>query len=56
VAGDLNPKQRWLDSQICEAYRFSHDIRGLHVVSLYLLLLLLQRDREAVCGREKRIS
>jgi hypothetical protein len=48
----------WLDSRMARAYRFSRyvcHVRGLHVLSLYLLLLLLQRDREAVC-RKERIS
>lgn len=45
--------------QLARAYSFSRDVsqvRGLHVLSLYLLLLLLQRDREAVCGRNERIG
>ena len=47
----------YLDTGLTRAYRFSRHDEGLHVVSLLsVLLLLLQRDREAVCGREKRIS
>ena len=47
----------YLDRRMTRAYRFSRNDEGLHVLyRLPVLLLLLQRDREAVCGRKKRIA
>ena len=46
-----------VDSGIARAYSFSRHVEGLRLLSLLPVLpLLLQRDREAVCRRRKRMS
>ena len=44
---------RQLDTALAEAYSFfGHDDEGLRMLSLLSVVLLLHRDREAVCRPE----
>lgn len=44
-------RRREVDSQLIESYSFFAHDEGLLMLSLLLLLLQVQRDRDVVCSR-----